>query len=337
MHKTLIYSPLTNGAMLHHLKAFISQLPDARIFCAHSEDVSLSSSINVTSFNKGGLLNKLFWLFSPFFAKKIMNEAKKHSCSNILIINGEFSVHILFLIVYARFNAVKVSIIWHDVTPHVGSFKNYILWFFSLINCCFCHVVVTHNKRYHNSLSKWLIGKTVKYLPFPLYDFLLNDLKQNPVKEDCFLFLGRLERYKGIGRILEFAKKMPLLNFRIVGTGSDTIRKEIEQEKLKNLHVVSMFVSDVEMIQEIAKAKCLILPYLHGSQSSLPFIAAMLNCPLITSDNVGFKDDVYFVGGAVLNMDSIDQFSRAANSLTKTHIDIVEYHSSFQHALRGII
>lgn len=298
----MIYSPLTNGAMLHHLISISQKIEPKVILCSNFKGDAGCTNSKEVRFFKGQGIRKLIWFFNPFFSLKLLKIARENKIKKVLIVNGEFIVNNFFSFLLFKIFNIKTFTIWHDITPHKGSIKNYFFWVLCIPNILLSTKIITHSKRYHKWLSRFMPFKDVAYLEFPLYDFLISKTPNSqPDEKDYYLFIGRLEEYKGIDRFLALASNNPNLKFRIVGTGQNKILGSIKNSKLKNLSYRLEYVSDHDVTKEIFFSKGIILPYYHGSQSSLPYIAALLNKKIIASSEVNFDLDVIDLGGTIVN------------------------------------
>ena len=113
--------------------------------------------------------------------------------------------------------------------------------------------VSNHMKEY---FSKFL-NKTVFHIPNGIDTskfFLKNDLRRN----DTILYVGRLEKFKGVDKIINVSKKLKNLKFKFIGSGSlynsiksDNVeflgRKDRDElVKYYNTSIISIFPSEYE-------------------------------------------------------------------------------------------
>ena len=259
----------SNGAMFHHV---------------HGWEI-LINKLNIE--NSTGII-KLFrnresnflWLLSVY--RSILS-FRQNKC--IFFLNGEFNIVLLPLIFFARCHGVKVILTWHDVVPHPGQIRNYVLWFFSFINAFFSNHVVVHNFNY----SKLSIPFLKQFVYMPLPPLVLNFNDNGPiVKNDSIIFFGRIEYYKGLERVLKLYEGDLFSlnkNFIVVGTGSDNYINILNLKNNLNVSYLG-FKSDFDLIGLIKSSSAIVMPYLHCSQSLNPYWASILKVALIVSVEV---------------------------------------------------
>ena len=111
------------------------------------------------------------------------------------------------------------------------------------------------------------------------------------------LFFGRIERYKGVGELLD-AYNMLLdeqkneLNLIIAGNGrlSDYERKKAEN--IPQVHIVNRYIDDGEMIWLFRNCKCVVVPYIEASQSGVIPMAYHFHKPVIANNIDGLREYV---------------------------------------------
>lgn len=118
---------------------------------------------------------------------------------------------------------------------------------------------------------------------------LLNNNKNNiiwPKKIINFVFVGQLEKHKGILFLLDFIKNNKHLSLAIIGDGSlnNYIKDKIENEKINNVKLIGRLNKN-ELLTEIKKKDCLILPSIcYENSPSVIFEAASIGLPIIASE-----------------------------------------------------
>lgn len=134
---------------------------------------------------------------------------------------------------------------------------------------------------------------------------------QNKIKtpSNKVLFVGRLKKSKGFYDIIEVAKKMPDVNFSIVGTG------KIKKITTKNVRILGL-KSRKEMIDLHRKSSLFLLPS-YSECFPLTIIEAMASgTPIACSD---IKELKYIVknnvNGKIFNLGDILKIKEAINSL----------------------
>ena len=130
----------------------------------------------------------------------------------------------------------------------------------------------------------------------PLVEFAtLADLE--PLTGRFALFVGRIQRYKGITTLLTAYKaipdrlRMPLV---IAGSGefSPAERELLDSIPAGAVHVVNRWLSDAEISSLVAAARFVVLPYNSATQSGVIPLASAFGTPAIASDTGGLAEQV---------------------------------------------
>lgn len=142
------------------------------------------------------------------------------------------------------------------------------------------------------------------------------------VKENYVLYYGRLSYEKGIDSILELAKELPNIEFKIVGKGAEEekILNYLKQHNIKNVDLMG-FKSGIELQWIIAKAKITIQPSMCAETFGLTVIESMsLGTPVIVSDNGALKENIDSKSGFIYennDKNQLKQLIEKVYSMTK--------------------
>ncbi len=102
------------------------------------------------------------------------------------------------------------------------------------------------------------------------------------------LFFGRINRYKGLGNLLQAARMVApqVTEFRLVIAGRggdlDNYREEIASSAYCTLH--EGYLSNRDVARLFQQASVVVLPYIEGSQSGIVRIAYVFGKPVIVTD-----------------------------------------------------
>ena len=119
------------------------------------------------------------------------------------------------------------------------------------------------------------------------------DLGDAAIADSFYLFFGRIDEYKGLGRLLraydECSKSYPLV---IAGSGTLSVEESSLLGKASGVVVLNRFISDGEMIWLFEHCLCVCLPYIEASQSGVLAMAYQYGKPVIVSDLDGLTEFV---------------------------------------------
>lgn len=144
---------------------------------------------------------------------------------------------------------------------------------------------------------------------------------EESIKYD-FIFWGRIEAYKGIERIIDFAKAMPDKKFLIIGRGKC---EEMVKEKclhLDNICFKNEYVADYDLAKYIKASRYVLLPYVATTGSQTVSIANYYGKPVIASNTGCFKDYITDrVNGLKLSFAKDEDTVSIIRNLDNIHFD----------------
>lgn len=112
--------------------------------------------------------------------------------------------------------------------------------------------------------------------------------------EEFLLFFGRIDKYKGIGKLLDVYRdveeKVPPLV--IAGNGRFTVEEEALIALCDNLHVLNRYIQDGEMVWLFKHCTGVVLPYIEATQSGVIPIAYHFGKPVVVSNINGLTQFV---------------------------------------------
>ena len=116
--------------------------------------------------------------------------------------------------------------------------------------------------------------------------------------QDYFLFFGRIDRYKGIHRLLTAYQQYlesGSKHHRLVIAGAGTFSEEEEKllAALPEVICLKRFLADEEITPLYQAARTIVLPYIEASQSGVLPIAYKYGKPVIVSDLPGLTENVW--------------------------------------------
>ena len=119
------------------------------------------------------------------------------------------------------------------------------------------------------------------------------DLVGDASAGDFYLFFGRIDEYKGLGRLLRAydacTKSRPLV---VAGSGALSGEESALVGEMPGVIVLNRFISDGERVWLFEHCLCVCLPYIEASQSGVLAMAYRYGKPVIVSDLDGLTEFV---------------------------------------------
>lgn len=230
-----------------------------------------------------GLVYSIFYI--TYFKPDIVNYS----------LNSSFKVEYWFLLIINRINRHRLFITCHDVIP----FKSSIISEEKDIKrrkkiFAASDKLIVHNEQSIFDLIKYFQQKENKILfhPFPIMDMQNLNISESEFELQAsfdFCFLGHLREEKGLNLLLdtwkEFIKEKPDAKLIIAGNkASDSF--DLDQTKLKkiNITLIEKYLPDSLYYNIIKNSKCIILPYLKGTNSGILSTIISADINIIASD-----------------------------------------------------
>lgn len=140
-----------------------------------------------------------------------------------------------------------------------------------------------------------------------------------------YLFFGRIDKYKGIGRLLKAYGMLPErpLPLVIAGSGRLTADELKAASEIQEVVLINRFIDDAELPWLFSNSKVVVLPYIEASQSGVLAMAYHYGKPVIVSDLPGLTE---FVEDGKTGVVVSDEKDLAAALLKMGHPD-----GYFQH------
>lgn len=193
----------------------------------------------------------------------------------------------------AAFAALGGKVVWtvHNEAPHELEHLDAFMRLRRAIARS-ANLILVHNIEAIDVVSEQTGADCTKffYLPHPCYLGVYEaeeiSLAASPlVEEPNILFFGKVRRYKGIERLLETARALPLINFRIVGSAlkGDPYGDEIAAavQGLDNVTADFRHVENTEVAGFFRSATTVVLPYERFLTSGVALLSLGFGTPLI--------------------------------------------------------
>jgi glycosyltransferase involved in cell wall biosynthesis len=203
-----------------------------------------------------------------------------------------------FLAPYLLLNRAKLVLNIHDPIPHSGEFtlsRQFIR--FGLYKLAKKLVFFSEFSASLGVKSRNQESYCVKLLPYSVFKHFLSD-EPKTLGREYVSFVGRLSKYKGIDLFLSsiplVTQKFPNQKFLIAGKPlfGYSMDKTTIQRLSGHLEVTEKHLTNVEMVNFIAKSKVIICPYLDATQSGVILTSYALDTPVIVTNIGGLSEYV---------------------------------------------
>ena len=232
----------------------------------------------------------------PVMTLKMANPLTYYRILKIINKEKPDLIHIVFedilLGITSYFLKKKYPIVFteHDPSFHEGEkiYRRVHHGFTKLLALQKADAIIVHGER----MKEILVNRNVsedKIYSIPHGEFsIYAKWRKDGIKEDkSVLFLGRIEKYKGIDYLI---KAEPLItsavsDAKIIIAGSGDFKKYKHLIKNKdNFEVHNRFIPDEEVAEFFQRAGVVVLPYVDGSQTGIIPIAYSFKKPVVVTD-----------------------------------------------------
>jgi phosphatidylinositol alpha-mannosyltransferase len=140
---------------------------------------------------------------------------------------------------------------------------------------------------------------------------------ENNSESKTILFVGRLERRKGVKYLLKAYEKLSSKdpNVKLViagdGRGREKLEQYVDEEKLERVSFLG-YISDEDKVELLRKADLFCSPALYGESFGIVLLEAMASGTVIVAgNNSGYIDVMQGTGGvSIVNPQDTDEFAR---------------------------
>tara|TARA_B100000242_G_C42999692_1_gene464407 strand:+ start:136 stop:1206 length:1071 start_codon:yes stop_codon:yes gene_type:complete len=207
--------------------------------------------------------------FTTWIVKVIFRIFTNKNITDIYAINYPSNI-IAGISSFLTFNKIKSAWMCNEVSFLVNTkrslIKKIIFGLGELLCIQFINVIHVNSKTTFNNLSKTYLKKANKVIYSGIdtkyYDDLItkNQIDNKFIKKDInFLYIGRIEKHKGIDILLKIAEKNPHKIIMMIGNGSYLKQFKAKANFLKNIRFLGN-CSDLKKISFISRSKLLLFP-----------------------------------------------------------------------------
>lgn len=257
-------------------------------------------------------LNFFSWINAR---KNVLSSALNQGVDTVIFIMASpWDIFLGKKLIAAGINVVRII---HDGSPHPGEYFPSKFWIRWLTRDC--SQTVTLSKFVANQLNFnfGLDPNSIKVCEFPVPKFKIPEVSKDK-KNKKVLLIGRGKKYQGQS-LLEQAWDLinvPGTTLVIAGEGF------IERRKQANIEYKKHWMTDEEIIYEIASSHLVVFPYLEASQSGTIPICKYLGIPVIVTPVGGLPEQVnHGIDGIVLSEISAEEIALAIISVLSDRIE----------------
>ena len=158
-------------------------------------------------------------------------------------------------------------------------------------------------------------GIDIRQVEYGVNSSFYNVAWQPDEKDPYALFVGALDRRKGIDSLIAAVSRLPNRRWRLRVAGEGPLRDELEAKNVSGVEWLGLARWDV-LQNELAKATCLVLPTLADTSPNVVKEARVVGLPVITSPHGGQTDYVWDgENGFIVDPSDPDQIAAALSKL----------------------
>tara|TARA_Y100001968_G_scaffold216649_1_gene199396 strand:+ start:10367 stop:11461 length:1095 start_codon:yes stop_codon:yes gene_type:complete len=223
---------------------------------------------NKQYYKEYGVENKIIQIKSTNFTSWILNVCYyillKQKVTHIFAMNYPANI---IAGLCSFFTAGKINSTWmcNEVSSDVnkekrGLFKQTLFSFGEYLSIQFIHTIYVNSKTTYNSLKKSYFKKANKIIHSGIdikkfQDMILKVKKEkNIVKDIDFIYLGRVEKHKGLDTLLELAKINKSEIFYVLGDGNYMDEMRRKSKNMANI-IYKQNCDDLEKVEYIMRSK----------------------------------------------------------------------------------
>lgn len=232
--------------------------------------------------------------FIPYFRnvlliQKIVSLLKKRDYDSIYVIVHEEHDAILCKLLKSK-GFKNVVVAYHEVVEnHVENprLKKVVTKTVHLD-----YPIITYSRHTQEVLQR-LLGKGDVHVTYfgPFEAYRLFDTATPLIEEPYVLYIGSILPYKGLPflykTICEYFK-IPSFKVVVAGSGKDSVLNDIRNDK--RFVLINKYVSDEDFANLIRYTKCVICPYVSGSQSGITQSAMVFGTPVVATKVGAFPE-----------------------------------------------
>lgn len=297
-HQTDLYLFCKQGAKAAETFRFDKPISGAKIQLASKDNQIysyLDSSSNIYLAPYHFVRNRKYLIgFIPYFRNvllihKIISLLKKRDYDSIYVIVHEEHDAILCKLLKSK-GFQNVVVAYHEVVENHVEHPRLKKVVTKTINLGY--PIITYSRHTQEVLQR-LSGKKDVHVTYfgPFEAYRLFDTSTPLIEQPYILYIGSILPYKGLPflykTICEYFKS-PSFKVVVAGSGNDSVLNDIRNDK--RFILINKYLSDKDFANLIRYAKCVICPYVSGSQSGITQSAMVFGTPVVATKVGAFSE-----------------------------------------------
>ncbi|MFD0834736.1 glycosyltransferase family 4 protein [Mariniflexile aquimaris] len=291
MKKTLVLSLGRTGILHIYAEKMISNFKDIDYDVIISRDRILKNkvknAIEISTYKdkKSFILNTL--LFFPIKFLSLIPQLYKNY--DILYLPYQHLWDIPFILLFKLLGR-KVVFTVHDGVLHTGE-RNFIMQFLTNYRMRHSNCLI-YLTQYVKRLveERYKIIKPSHIVPLPIIENDFINIKKRNRDSKNLLFLGRIDKYKGVEMLMDSVFDIPNEFDRLIIAGKSLYT--IDYLKHEKIEIKDKYLSEEEIGALLSWANVLILPYTEATQSAVITLGVYAELPMICTKVGGFSEQL---------------------------------------------
>jgi glycosyltransferase involved in cell wall biosynthesis len=236
--------------------------------------------------------NSISGFLSSFFLLKWLRMLKvlRNRKSNVIVAT-HFHPWLLLITIFKKLYCKKFIYIVHENPYNPKEREGCFNILLQKILLRRSDIIITHSKSLKEELGRIIINKKVYSFDLGSYvNYCSISKKEKDFSAPKFLFLGRIEEYKGVDILVEtfnvLRKKYPNSSLTIAGRGN------LPVADYSYVKIINNWLSDKDVCDLFNENNVLILPYRKASQSGVLSVSWPCGVPVIASNIGGLPEQV---------------------------------------------
>jgi glycosyltransferase involved in cell wall biosynthesis len=198
-----------------------------------------------------------------------------------------------WLVPFLRARGIPTIHTLHDLHPHLGAAGGRLLYLWNAWIRTTSKILLVHGERYREALLRQRVAaKRIRCTPltclFSGWGKYQAVIQQPPpvTFEPLALFFGRLEAYKGLGVLVEAARRMVSTErqpCQVIIAGQGALDRFVSERLPPNVELRNRLISDDEGVELFARCGLVVLPYVEATQSAQVAAAHAFRKPVIVT------------------------------------------------------